>query len=142
MIFTHSMPVRFHHCDPAGIVFYPRYFEMANEAVEAWFAARLATPFWALHGPMGLAVPTVSLAVEFRAPSRHGDLLTVSVRALKVGRASLGVETVMLAETDLRMTMRSTLVLTDRAEGRPRRWPEDLRDRLVAEAALEPEETP
>ena len=28
--FSHEQRVRFGHCDPAGIVFYPRYFEMIN----------------------------------------------------------------------------------------------------------------
>ena len=26
--------IRFHHCDPAGIVFYPQYFVLFNELVE------------------------------------------------------------------------------------------------------------
>ena len=33
-----SLPIRFRHCDAAGIVFYPRYFEMMNDLVEDWFA--------------------------------------------------------------------------------------------------------
>ena len=33
--FTAEMTVAFRHCDPAGIVFYPRYFEMINDFVEA-----------------------------------------------------------------------------------------------------------
>lgn len=142
MIFTHSAPVRFHHCDPAGIVFYPRYFDMANEAVESWFAARLGTPFWALHGPMGLATPTVAMEVRFTAPSRHGDLLSIAIRALKVGRASLDIATTITAEAETRMEMRSTLVLTQRDGGRPCRWPDDIRARLLAESALTPEERP
>ena len=35
-IFERNKRVRFAHCDPAGIVFYPRYFEMLNELVEAF----------------------------------------------------------------------------------------------------------
>jgi acyl-CoA thioesterase FadM len=30
--------VRFSHCDPGGIVHFPRYFDMVNSAVEDWFA--------------------------------------------------------------------------------------------------------
>ena len=33
MTFTTQRKVRFQHCDPAGIVFYPRYFEMINSVV-------------------------------------------------------------------------------------------------------------
>ena len=38
-VFETVIPVRFQHCDPAGIVFYPRYLEMINQTVEEWFAA-------------------------------------------------------------------------------------------------------
>ena len=36
---SHEMNVEvgFRHCDPAGIVFYPRYAEMVNDTVEHWF---------------------------------------------------------------------------------------------------------
>src|SRR5260370_493059 len=35
--FVSQVQVLFRHCDPAGIVFYPRYFEMVNDLVEEWF---------------------------------------------------------------------------------------------------------
>ena len=35
--FVSQVEVRFRHFDPAGIVFYPRYFEMINDFVEEWF---------------------------------------------------------------------------------------------------------
>lgn len=28
--------IRFAHCDPAGIVFFPRYLEMFNNLIEDW----------------------------------------------------------------------------------------------------------
>ena len=40
-VFTVDIPVRFQHTDPAGIVFYPRYFEMINQVIEDWFAEKL-----------------------------------------------------------------------------------------------------
>ena len=36
--------VLFKHCDPAGIVFHPRYFETVNDCVAAFFDA-LGDPF-------------------------------------------------------------------------------------------------
>lgn len=140
MAFTHHLKVLFQHCDPAGIVFYPRYFEMANEAVESWFAERLATPFEHLHGAMGLAAPTVALQVEFAAPSRHGDRLAIRLRPERVGRSSLALATLALAaDGETRMKMRSTLVLIARDGGGARPWPDELRARLNIE--LKEEET-
>lgn len=34
--------VCFQHCDPAGIVFYPRYFELLEEIVSTWLAGLTA----------------------------------------------------------------------------------------------------
>ena len=36
MGFEFRQTIGFKHCDPAGIVFYPRYFEMFNDCVEAF----------------------------------------------------------------------------------------------------------
>ena len=37
--FQREILVRFGHCDAAGWVFYPRYFEMISDFVEDWFRA-------------------------------------------------------------------------------------------------------
>ena len=36
-VYRSTVLVRFADCDPAGIVFYPRYMEMFNALVEDWF---------------------------------------------------------------------------------------------------------
>jgi acyl-CoA thioesterase FadM len=41
--------IRFHHCDPAGIVFYPQYFVLFNELVEDWFNHGLGIDFARFH---------------------------------------------------------------------------------------------
>ena len=38
MRYQRLIQIEFNHCDPAGIVFYPRYFEMTNSVVENFFA--------------------------------------------------------------------------------------------------------
>jgi hypothetical protein len=57
MSFVLEMPVRFAHIDAAGIVFYPRYFEMLNATVEEWFAMRTGCAFAELHLERRLGVP-------------------------------------------------------------------------------------
>ena len=67
------MRVRFKDCDAAGIVFFPRYFEMLNDCVEDWFREALALPFEAMHGSDRCGVPTAELSSRFVAPSRLGE---------------------------------------------------------------------
>ncbi|KAF5290196.1 hypothetical protein FQR65_LT20676 [Abscondita terminalis] len=46
-----NVEIGFRHCDPAGIVFYPRYAEMINDTVEHWFKHGLGMDFDCLHRP-------------------------------------------------------------------------------------------
>ena len=39
--FTRSVPIRFSHCDPAGIVYFPHYFDMFNGLIEDWYGQEL-----------------------------------------------------------------------------------------------------
>ena len=119
MAFVHMQPVMFQHCDPAGIVFYPRYFEMLNATVEVWFDARLGHSFARLHGPMGLAVPTAAIEVTFTAPSRLGDELSFTLKPTRLGRTSLGLSIGAASGEEARLAMTSTLVCVGMASGRP-----------------------
>ncbi|KMW58253.1 putative 4-hydroxybenzoyl CoA thioesterase [Candidatus Rhodobacter oscarellae] len=124
MAFTFPQKVLFKHCDPAGIVFYPRYFEMLNDAVEAFFDAALGWPFEVIHAEA--AVPTASMQVQFTAPSRHGDALVFEVAVQAVGRSSVTLRTQARCGADLRMAVDHVLVHVDR-DGRPQPWPARVR---------------
>ena len=131
--FTLPQKVRFQHCDPAGIVFYPRYFEMITATVEEWFAQRLGVPFETLHGPLGAAVPTASISVDFHAPSRLGDILEFRLRPTRIGRSSVGLSIEACCGPEKRLSMESTLVFTKAGASKPDSWPEDLRARIAQE---------
>ena len=135
MPFRHDEPVLFRHCDPAGIVFYPRYFEMLNDTMEAWFGARLGWPWPSLHGPDGVAVPTVAVEVHFTAPSRHGDALVFTLRVTKVGRTSVGLSIVATCGDEVRLRAAQTIVCISKETGRPIAWPDRVRTKLEEEAA-------
>ena len=133
MSFTYTQKIMFKHCDPAGIVFYPRYFEMINDTVEVFFSACLQTPFEALHRTG--AVPTVQINTTFTAPSRHGDTLSITLTVTRLGTSSLGLTLIATAGDETRFTTHSTLVHTG-PNGRATPWPAPLRNALTTE--LEP----
>lgn len=89
MIYAKKKTVRFSHCDPAGIVFYPRYAELCNEVVEDWFREGLAVDFHNLHEKLRLGVPAVRLEVEYLHPSTYGDTLEFALRVKEIGNASM-----------------------------------------------------
>lgn len=132
-MYLYKQSVMFQHCDPAGIVFYPRYFEMLNAATECWFDERLGCSFARLHGPMQAAVPTARFEIEFERPSRLGDVLEIALRLTRVGRSSSGLSFEAQAGGETRLSAASVLVHVGQPKGRPRPWPDDLRQALLRE---------
>jgi len=129
--FETDQPILFQHCDPAGIVFYPRYFEMLNAAVERWFDKGLGVSFAQLHTDRRRGIPCVSLETRFAAPSRLGDDLQVRIEVQKIGGSSVETKFAIVDATDkVRIEGSQVLVHIDLDTGKPVRWPDDLRGGL------------
>jgi 4-hydroxybenzoyl-CoA thioesterase len=93
--FTHRRTVRIEwgDCDPAQIVFYPRYFAMFDGATQELFRAALGKPKieWAReHGIIG--IPMVDTRAKFIVPSRYGDDIDFESRVSRFGGSSFDVE--------------------------------------------------
>lgn len=131
MSFETTAQVRFAHVDGAGIVFYPRYFEMLNAAVEDWFARALGADFRTMHHDRGIGVPTVDLHAEFLAPCFLGDDLTVRIVPRKVGRSSCTYDAVFTGAGHDRVKASATLVCMDLAAKKAVPWPDDIRARIL-----------
>ena len=87
MIFNISKQVRFHHCDPAGIVFYPQFFYLLHEVQED-FLSHVGFPEHKLI-QSGFGLPVVDLKTEFLGMCRHGDDLDISLCLTKIGNLQL-----------------------------------------------------
>ena len=85
--FIKTEKIRFQHVDYAGIVFYPRYFEMLNCIVEDFYDEALNLPFSKMHETGG--IPTVDLKTQFKKPARLGEILTKHFWIKNIGSASL-----------------------------------------------------
>ena len=129
MMYTRIMPVEFNHCDPAGIVFYPRYFEMTNSLVENFFADVMGHSYGAMMAA-GQGVPTARLEVNFKLPSRLGDKLQWGLKVARLGGSSVNFAATAQLGDQLRLTADLTLVWVD--GGKPTRWPDDMRAKFKA----------
>ena len=135
--FCADLAIRFRHCDPAGIVFYPRYVELLNDLVEDWFAA-MGASFESLIA-QGLAVPMAALEAQFDRPSRQGETLEALLAVERVGRSSCRINVELTGpEGERRVMFRATMVFADMTEVRSEPWPVALREAMlgyVGEAA-------
>lgn len=130
MTYTRLIQIEFNHCDPAGIVFYPRYFEMTNSVVENFFADVVGRSFAQMHVAAQNGVPTVAITADFMAPSRLGDKVLFSLEIIKLGRSSVTVRIEGRMGDELRMRADLTLVWIAAMKAAP--WPEEMKARLTA----------
>jgi 4-hydroxybenzoyl-CoA thioesterase len=91
MKFTVQKQVRFHHCDPAGIVFYPQFFYLLHEVQED-FLAHIGFPEHLLIAG-GTGVPIVDLKTEFLGMCRNGDQLTMTLELTRIGNRAWACST-------------------------------------------------
>ena len=92
LVSRRSVTVEWGDCDPAEIVFYPRYF--------AWFDASTANHFKVAglpkpdlrsrYGVVGF--PMVDTRARFLVPSRFGEEIVIETRFMGFGRSSFDVE--------------------------------------------------
>ncbi|RIV84852.1 acyl-CoA thioesterase [Aurantiacibacter xanthus] len=79
-------------CDPAGIVFYPRYFAMFDASTAHLFAAVLGMHKREMIAKFEMiGFPMVDTAARFFVPSKFGDEVTIETQATDLGRSSFGI---------------------------------------------------
>jgi len=130
MAFETTTQVRFGHVDPAGTVFYPRYFEMLNGAVEDWFAD-MGRDFRSIIAEGRMGTPIVKLNAEFAAPSHLGDVLVIGFEVQRLGTASCEVSYAISCDGEQRLRGSITMVCLDVSNKKAMPWPDDLRERMA-----------
>jgi len=125
-VFSQPCTVRFSHCDPAGIVFFPQYFVLLNGVVEDWFTHALGIDYAHLIGHQRIGLPTVSLQCDFLAPSRMGEQIEFKLRVGRIGRRSLTVEVECVGIDGIRLRLRQVLVTTSLIDHRAINIPADV----------------
>jgi 4-hydroxybenzoyl-CoA thioesterase len=130
--FERELRIRFAHCDPAGIVFFPQYLVMINNLVEDWVTECLGVPYAELLGRRRIGMPTVSLHCEFTAISRMGEDVMLGLSVQKLGGKSLTLQLGCRHGNEQRMSVQQVLVFTSLDTHRAVDVPADLRAAIDA----------
>ena len=105
--------IRFSECDPAGIVFYPQYFVMFNDLMEAWIDSMTPEGFHNMIASKRVGMPSVHIEAEFKSISRMGDDVVMSLGVERIGNSSLRLLLRCIGKDGvLRMQVRQTVVTT------------------------------
>jgi acyl-CoA thioesterase FadM len=122
--------IRFSHCDPAGIVYFARYFDLMNGVVEDWFSGALGLDYAEFIGPRRIGLGYASCEADFAAPGFMGDHITFAVLVERIGGASLSLRIHAYRGQDPVLSARLTIVTTSLVEHRAIPIPDDLRSAL------------
>jgi len=89
---TRTIRIEWGHCDPAGIVFYPRYFEMFESCIAALFEhATGLTKYQMLKTYEFSGFPVVQARAQFLAPAKYGDDVIAETSISEFRRSSFDV---------------------------------------------------
>ncbi len=90
---TRSTRIEWCDCDPAGIIFYPRYFEMFDTSTTVLIERALGmSKFEYLKAYDFAGHPLVETRARFRLPTRYGDEVAIATALVECGRSSFKVE--------------------------------------------------
>jgi 4-hydroxybenzoyl-CoA thioesterase len=87
-----TVRIEWGHCDPAGIVYYPRYFEMFDSATHGLFEAAGWKKPDLLSAFAVIGYPMVDTRARFIAPSAFGDDIVIETRIAAFRNSSFDVE--------------------------------------------------
>ena len=130
-MFTIEKYIRFQHCDPAGIVFYPQYFYLLSEAMEDFMLAA-GKPQHEHINIKRCGWPIVKLEVDFVGMSRYGETVAIDVMIRRIGAASMSIDYRIHGSNGDRLRASTTIVHIDLETDKAVPIPDDVR------AAFEP----
>jgi 4-hydroxybenzoyl-CoA thioesterase len=134
-LFEKPLRIRFGHCDPAGIVFFPQYLIMLNGVLEDWFTEGLGIPYDDLLGVRRIGTPTLRLECDFKAVSRMGDIVSLGLTVKRLGNSSLTLNYVCQCQQEVRFLAHQVLVFTDLNTHQSMPIPDDVRTAIQTRIA-------
>jgi 4-hydroxybenzoyl-CoA thioesterase len=129
--FVSEKLIRFHHCDPAGIVFYPQYFTLFHELLEDLYNRGLKLNYAEMISKDRRGLPTAHIDCDFKIPSKIGDVVQMQLSVQRIGRTSLTIGVKVCAGAEVRVTATQVLVLISLVDGALVSIPDDLRARFA-----------
>jgi len=122
-MFVHrrDVQIQWGDCDPANIVFYPRYFAMFDDSTSIMFetAGFSKQDIMRKYGLVG--IPLVDTGAKFYISCTHGDWITIESRIESFKRSSFEVSHKVFKGGELAIDAFETRVLVGRHPDDPQR---------------------
>ena len=128
--FTRTIAIRFSHCDPAGIVYFPHYFDMFNGLIEDWYGQELGYEYAELVMGSQYGFPFVHIECDFKIPSRMGESIDLTLLVDRVGGSSLGMNIICHVDGLERLRARLITAMISLKTHKPVPLPPALREKI------------
>ncbi|QQO14208.1 acyl-CoA thioesterase [Bradyrhizobium diazoefficiens] len=114
-----DVQIQWGDCDPANIVYYPRYFAMFDDSTSTLFevAGFSKQDLVRKYGLVG--IPMVDTRAKFYIPSTYGDWVTIETRIESIKRSSFEVKHNVYKGESLALEGFETRVLVGRDPDNP-----------------------
>jgi 1,4-dihydroxy-2-naphthoyl-CoA hydrolase len=89
-MFINKTKIKFHDCDPAGILFYGRVYSLCHAAYEEMIESfKLPYDYWANEN---FIVPIIKSEASYHKPMKYGDEISVEVEVVQLKDSSFELE--------------------------------------------------
>lgn len=109
-----DVQIQWGDCDPANIVYYPRYFAMFDDATSALFEAAGFSKQDIVRRYGLVGIPMVDTRAKFHIASTHGDWIRIESRIEAIRRSSFDVTHKVFKGDQLAIEAFETRVLVGR----------------------------
>lgn len=132
-VLAHRFPLRvfYEDTDAGGIVYHANYLKFAERGRSEMLRC-LGFPHRKLGAEEGVGFTVRRCTVEYRAPARLEDALTVDTRLTEIGAATLSVHQQVCRDGEVLADLDILIACIGR-DGKPRRLPSALRAALTSD---------
>ena len=132
--FVAHRTVRFGECDPAGVVYYPVFFNWYHELMEAWFEQELGISYAQCIKEVGF--PAKSIQTDFSRPCAMGEKLKLELYLSRCTDRSITIQIGIWGADNQKKAQGSVVcvcigVASDGFRFKPREIPVDLRQKMA-----------
>jgi 4-hydroxybenzoyl-CoA thioesterase len=129
MNFQVSKRIRIQHCDPAGLVFTPQYFNLCIEVLEDWFED-LDYGYTKMIRAESSGTPAMKITAKFHKTSILGDTLDFSLSVMQLRSKSALLSIKASCNKEKRCQMEFLYGFAQLKEKGLQAWPVDLAEKM------------
>jgi acyl-CoA thioester hydrolase len=126
--FIYQTRVYYSHTDAGGIVYHPNYLTFAEHARTEWLRS-MGVNQGKLTAEHDCIFVVRKVSIEYVAPARLDDLLTIETQVTTLTRTRIGLEQLITVNTKPMAKLEVEVVVINH-HGKPKRLPESITQQL------------